>query len=52
MQSNNNNNNYKKKIFANGEQKKFYQIVKAFKIGNILATFLIVLIIVKYFLGI
>jgi len=51
MQSNDNNNNYKKKIFVNTEQKKFYQIAKAFKIGNILATFVIILIIVKYFLG-
>ena len=54
MQHNNNdyNNNYKKKIFANPEQKKFYHIAKAFKIGNILATFVIILIIVKYFLGV
>jgi len=50
--NNNNNNNYKKKIFANAEQKKFYHIAKAFKIGNILATFVIILIIVKYFLGV
>jgi flagellar basal body L-ring protein FlgH len=49
MQSNKNNKN--KKIFANAEQRKFYQIARAFNIGNILATIVIISIIGKYFLG-
>jgi flagellar basal body L-ring protein FlgH len=51
MQSNNKNNK-NKRIFANAEQRKFYQIARAFKIGNILATIVIMSIIGKYFLGI
>lgn len=59
MQSNNNNNNNNSnnnsnrsgKIFANEEQKRFYRIARAFKIGNILATIIIILVIGKYFLG-
>jgi flagellar basal body L-ring protein FlgH len=49
MQSNKNNKN--KRIFVNAEQRKFYQIVRAFKIGNILATIVIISVIGKYFLG-
>ena len=49
---NNNNNNKNKRIFANAEQKKFYTIARAFKIGNILATIVIISVIGKYFLGI
>jgi flagellar basal body L-ring protein FlgH len=53
MQNNNNNNNTakNKRIFANAEQKRFYKIAKAFKIGNILATIVIISVIGKYFLG-
>ena len=47
-----NNNNKNKRIFANAEQKKFYTIARAFKIGNILATIVIISVIGKYFLGI
>ena len=47
-----NNKNNKKRIFANAEQRKFYEIARAFKIGNILATIVIISIIGKYFLGI
>ncbi len=50
MQSNKDNKN--KKIFANSEQRKFYQVARAFKIGNILATIIIISVIGKYFLGI
>jgi hypothetical protein len=48
MQNNKNN----KRIFANAEQRKFYQIARVFKIGSILATIVIISIIGKYFLGI
>ncbi len=51
--NNNNNNNINKrsKIFVNEEQKRFYKIAKAFKIGNILATIIIISVIGKYFFG-
>jgi len=49
---NNNNTNKNKRIFANAEQKKFYKIARAFKIGNILVTIVIISVIGKYFLGI
>jgi len=49
MQSDNNNKN--KKIFVNAEQKKFYKIARAFKIGNILATIIVISVIGKYFFG-
>ena len=32
----------KQEIFANAEQRKFYQIARAFKIGNIVATIIII----------
>ena len=38
--------------FANPEQKKFYNIMKAFKLGNILGSMVALLLIVKYMMGI
>lgn len=37
--------------FANPEQKKFYTIMRAFKIGNILGSIVALLLIVKYMIG-
>ena len=48
---NNNKNNNNKRDFVNAQQKKFYLISRAFKIGNILATIILISIIGKYFLG-
>jgi len=36
--------------FANPQQKKFYLIIRAFKIGNILGTITIALYAIKHFL--
>jgi hypothetical protein len=43
------NNN--KRGFVNVQQKKFYLIARAFKIGNIVATVILISFIGKYFLG-
>jgi len=43
------NNN--KRGFVNVQQKKFYFIARAFKIGNIVATVILISFIGKYFLG-
>ena len=51
---NNNNKNYNnnnRRDFVNPQQKKFYLIARAFKIGNILATIILISFIGKYFLG-
>ena len=47
MNNNNNNNNSKKGIFVNGTQRKFYLITRAFKIGNIVGTGILVLYILE-----
>ncbi len=39
-------------VFANGQQRKFYLIGRSFKIGNILGTLVLVLLIVKSLLGV
>ena len=49
--NNNSNSNKRSKIFVNEEQKRFYKIAKAFKIGNILATIIVISVIGKYFFG-
>jgi hypothetical protein len=49
MYKNKNNNN--RRDFVNSQQKKFYLISRAFKIGNILATIILISFIGKYFLG-
>ena len=41
-----------KGVFANGQQRKFYLIGRSFKIGNILGTLVLVLLIGKSLLGI
>jgi len=43
-----NNNN---RGFVNIQQKKFYLIARAFKIGNIVGTVILISFIGKYFLG-
>ena len=43
------NNN--KRGFVNVQQKKFYLIIRAFKIGNIVGTVILISFIGKYFLG-
>jgi hypothetical protein len=43
------NNN--KRGFVNVQQKKFYLIARAFKIGNIVGTVILISFIGKYFLG-
>jgi hypothetical protein len=37
--------------FANPQQRKFYILMRAFKIGNILGTIAVVLFIGKHFFG-
>lgn len=49
--NNNNNNNNGNRDFVNPQQKKFFLISRAFKIGNILATIILISVIGKYFLG-
>lgn len=49
MQHNNKNNN---RNFANEQQKKFYLIGRAFKIGNIVGTTVLLLFVGKHFLGV
>jgi len=44
-------NNNNKRGFVNVQQKKFYFISRAFKIGNIVATVILISFIGKYFLG-
>jgi hypothetical protein len=46
-----NNTNNNKRGFVNGQQKKFYLIARAFKVGNIVATIILFSFIGKYFLG-
>jgi len=47
----NNKNNNSKGNFANDKQKKFYIIGRAFKIGNIIGTTVLLFFIGKQFLG-
>ena len=47
-----NNNNIKTHNFANEQQKKFYLLTKAFKIGNIIATTVIIFFAGMHFLGV
>jgi len=44
-----NNNNG---VFVNGQQRKFYLIGRSFKIGNIIGTLVLVLLIGKFLLGV
>jgi len=37
--------------FANPQQRKFYLLMKVFKIGNIIGTIAVVIFIGKHFLG-
>ncbi|MCJ7637661.1 MAG: hypothetical protein MUO21_09255 [Nitrososphaeraceae archaeon] len=46
-----NNTNNNKRGFVNAQQKKFYLIARAFKVGNIVATIILISFIGKYFLG-
>lgn len=39
-------------VFANGQQRKFYLIGRSFKIGNIIGTLVLVLLIGKSLLGV
>ena len=39
-------------VFANGQQRKFYLIGRSFKIGNIIGTVVLVLLIGKSLLGV
>ena len=52
MNSDGNNNDREKGVFANGYQKKFYMIRRAFKIGNIAGTIVLVLFIGKSLAGV
>ena len=47
----NNKNNKIKGNFANDKQKKFYMIGRAFKIGNIIGTTVLLFFVGKHFLG-
>jgi hypothetical protein len=38
--------------FANSQQKKFYMIGRAFKIGNIIGTTVLLFFVGKHFLGV
>ncbi|MFB5600157.1 MAG: hypothetical protein ACE5SW_08035 [Nitrososphaeraceae archaeon] len=46
------NNKNKKGNFANDQQKKFYLIGRAFKIGNIIGTTVLLFFVGKHFLGV
>jgi hypothetical protein len=51
--NNDDNNNYREKgVFANSYQKKFYMIRRAFKIGNIAGTIVLVFFIGKSLAGV
>ena len=39
-------------VFVNGQQRKFYLIGRSFKIGNIIGTLVLVLLIGKSLLGV
>ncbi len=52
MSRSNNDNGNNKGLFANGPHRKFYLIIRAFKIGNIVGTIFLVLFIGKSLLGI
>jgi hypothetical protein len=52
MNSIGNNEDREKGVFANGYQKKFYMIRRAFKIGNIVGTIVLVLFIGKSLAGV
>jgi hypothetical protein len=52
MNGGDNNNDREKGVFANGYQKKFYMIRRAFKIGNIVGTIVLVLFIGKSLAGV
>lgn len=52
MNNGNNDNGPYKGIFANGQQRKFYLIGRAFKIGNILGALILVIFIGKSLLGV
>ena len=48
---NNEGNNGGGGVFVNGQQRKFYLIGRSFKIGNIIGTLVLVLLIGKSLLG-
>jgi hypothetical protein len=52
MNNGKDDNGSNKGIFANGPQRKFYLIGRAFKIGNILGTLVLVIFIGKSLLGV
>ena len=54
MKNNNkdNQNSNNNGVFVNGQQRKFYLIGRSFKIGNIVGTLVLVLLIGKYLLGV
>ncbi len=52
MSGNDNDKGNIKGLFANGSQRKFYLIIRAFKIGNIIGTIILVLFIGKTLLGV
>lgn len=52
MNNGDSNNDREKGVFANSYQKKFYIIRRAFKIGNIAGTIVLVLFIGKSLAGV
>ncbi len=52
MKNGNKDNEGNKGIFVNGQQRKFYLIGRSFKIGNIIGTLILVLLIGKSLLGV
>ncbi len=38
--------------FANNKQKKFYNVSRAFKVGNIVATIVLLVFVVKHIFGV
>jgi len=52
MNNGDNNNHREKVVFANSHQKRFYMIRRAFKIGNIAGTVVLLLFIGKSLAGV
>jgi hypothetical protein len=52
MKNGNGDNENNNGIFVNGQQRKFYMIGRAFKIGNVIGTLILLLFVGKSLLGI
>ena len=52
MKNGNKDNEGNNGIFVNGQQRKFYLIGRSFKIGNIIGTLIVVVLIGKSLLGV